>query len=111
MTAYAIAHLNNVNLGAEIADYLLRIDATLSPHGGKFLVHGAQPEVIEGPWDGNLVIIAFPTIEDARAWYASPDYQAILPLRTENSDSRAMIVEGVADGYKAAGLLGALGLV
>lgn len=110
MTAYAIAHLQDVSLGPEIASYLQRIDATLAPFEGRFLVHGATPEVVEGPWPGDLVIVVFPDIEKARAWYASPAYQDILPLRSEHSRSVAMLVEGVAEGYKATDVLAKLGV-
>lgn len=109
MTAYAIAHLRDVELNAGIADYIGRIDATLAPFGGLFLIHGATPEVMEGPWEGDLVVIAFPHRDAARAWYASPAYQAILPLRTNNSRSAAIIVDGVPDGYRAADFLAKLG--
>lgn len=110
MSAYAIAHLQDVRLGQEIATYLQTIDATLAPFEGRFLVHGAMPEVMEGPWPGDLVIVAFPDIDKARAWYASPGYREILPLRTENSRSVAMIVEGVPEGYRATDVLAKLGV-
>ena len=109
MSAYAIAHLRDVDLNAEIVDYIKRIDETLVPFGGRFLIHGVTPEVMEGPWDGDLVVIAFPDRDAAHAWYASPGYQAILPLRTQNSRSAAIILDGVPDGYKAADFLAKLG--
>jgi uncharacterized protein (DUF1330 family) len=105
MPAYALAHLRSVRMGPEIAEYLRKIDATLEPFGGHFLVHGAQVEVVEGEWPGHLVIVEFPDRERARAWYESPAYQEILPLRTENSDSVTLIVDGVAPGYRAAALV------
>ncbi|WP_405134806.1 DUF1330 domain-containing protein [Nocardia sp. NBC_01388] len=40
MPGYAIAQLYDVDLNAEIVEYLERIDSTLAPFGGKFLVHG-----------------------------------------------------------------------
>lgn len=109
MTAYAIAHLRDVDLNAEIADYIRLIDETLTPFGGRFLIHGVTPEVMEGPWEGDLVVIAFPDRSAAHAWYASPAYQAILPLRTRNSRSAAIILNGVPDGYKATDFLAKLG--
>jgi len=109
MTAYAIAHLRDVDLNAEIVDYIKRIDETLVPFGGRFLIHGVTPEVIEEPWEGDLVVIAFPDIGAARNWYASPAYQAILPLRTCNSRSAAIIADGVPEGYKATDFLVKLG--
>ncbi|WP_424810593.1 DUF1330 domain-containing protein [Roseococcus sp. YIM B11640] len=102
MPAYAIAQLQDVQLGPDIADYLLRIDATLEPFGGRFLVHGAEPEVLEPGWLGRIVIIGFPDMEAAKAWYESEAYQAILPLRTRNSNSTAFLIQGTKEGYRAA---------
>ncbi len=101
MTAYAIAHLREVEIGPEIVEYLRKIDDTLEPFDGRFLVHGTMPEPKDGSWQGSVVVISFPTIEKARGWYDSPAYQAILPLRTEHSDGDAVIVEGVGAGYRA----------
>ena len=36
------------------------------------------------------------------AWYDSPGYQEILPLRTRNSDGVTLLVGGVPEGYRAA---------
>jgi uncharacterized protein (DUF1330 family) len=105
MPAYAIANLSNVDLNADIVRYLREIDDTLAPFGGRFLVHGVTPEVMEGPWADATVIIGFPDIDAARAWYASPAYQELLPLRTENCDSTAAILDGVPEGYRAASFL------
>lgn len=99
--AYAIAYLQQVNLGEEIVDYLQRIDETLAPFGGRFLVHGGELVPAEGTWDGDVVILAFPDLASATGWYESPAYQEILPLRTANSTSIAAIVEGVPAGYRA----------
>lgn len=98
---YAVGYLRDVRFGEEIADYLRRIEATLEPYGGQWLVHGAALEPLEGTWTGDLVIIGFPTVAEARAWYASPGYQQILRLRTRNTDSMTALVEGVPTGYRA----------
>jgi uncharacterized protein (DUF1330 family) len=102
VTAYAVAHLRSVDQNAEIVDYLRRIDATLDPFDGRFAVHGVLPDVLEGEWPGVLVVIGFPDLEAARAWYDSPAYQEILPLRTRNADGVTLLVEGVPEGYRAA---------
>ncbi|MBP0459202.1 DUF1330 domain-containing protein [Streptomyces montanisoli] len=100
--AYAIGYLRDVEVGRDIAEYIERIDATLTPYGGRFLVHGGQVTACEGSWGGDVVILEFPDMARAREWYDSPDYQAILPLRTRNSTSMVALVEGVSDGYRAA---------
>lgn len=105
---YALAYLRDVRLGEEVVEYIERIDATLAPFGGRFLVHGGRLTEAEGTWDGDLVIIEFPDREAAEQWYASPAYQAILPLRTRNSDSMAALVDGVPGGYRAVDKLATL---
>lgn len=102
---YAIAHLRTPQLNDDVFEYLERIQATLDPYGGRFLVHGAEVEVREGDWPGTIVVIAFPSVDRARAWYDSGEYQTILPLRTGHIDGSAIIVPGVAAGYDPATLV------
>ncbi len=105
MTTFAVAHLRSVTMGPAIVEYLERIDATLAPFGGRFVLHGEPVEPLEGVLEGDLVIIAFPDRESARAWYRSPAYQAILPLRTENADSVAFLVDTVGGEHRATDIL------
>ena len=107
MTAYAIAHLRKVDFGPGIIEYLRRIDATLKPYDGRFIVHGARVEVLEGQWPGDIVVIAFPDLATARAWYVSPAYQAILALRTDNSQGDVILVPGCAPDHRSTDLLAA----
>jgi uncharacterized protein (DUF1330 family) len=97
--AYAIAHLRTPTLNEDVVEYLERIQATLDPFGGRFLVHGPQVEVREGEWPGTVVIVGFPSLDDARAWYDSPAYQEILHLRTDHIDGSAILVPGVEPDY------------
>ncbi|SCE30052.1 Uncharacterized conserved protein, DUF1330 family [Streptomyces sp. Termitarium-T10T-6] len=103
MTAYAIAHLRPADGPVEddVLDYIERIQATFQPYGGRFLVHGGEVEVVEGTWPGALVMVGFPGVAEARAWYASPAYQEILPLRTRHLDGDVVIVPGVGPEYDA----------
>ena len=106
MTAYAVAHMRQVAMGPQIVEYLHKIDATLEPFGGRFLVHGGNVEVIENDWPGNLIIIEFPDRRQMREWYDSPAYQAILALRTDNSQSDVVFADGVEHPHKATDVLG-----
>ncbi|MYW13995.1 DUF1330 domain-containing protein [Streptomyces sp. SID2563] len=100
MTAYAIAHLYPEGRpNAEVIDYIERIQPTMDPYGGRFLVHVAPVEVVEGAWPGAVVVLGFPSIEEARAWYASPAYQELVPLRARNMAGDLVLVEGVAPDY------------
>lgn len=106
MPAYAVAHLRRVTMGPEIAEYLRRIDATLTPFRGRFLVHGGAPEVLEGNWPGHLIVIEFPDCDHARDWYASAAYQEILRLRTGNAIGDVIIAKGVPPSHRATDVLG-----
>jgi uncharacterized protein (DUF1330 family) len=105
MSAYAMAYLHDVDLGAEIVEYLQRIDATLEPFGGHFLVHGATPELLEGDDPGLPIVIEFPSLDRARGWYDSPAYREILPLRTRNARSTTFLIDGVDADHKATDVL------
>ncbi|MFD7873488.1 DUF1330 domain-containing protein [Streptomyces sp. NPDC059766] len=102
MPAYAIAHLQEATPVPEIAEYIERITATFTPYGGRFLVHASQHEVKEGSWPGYVVVIGFPGIAEARAWWDSPAYQEIAPLRSRHIEGEIILVEGVPENYDAA---------
>lgn len=106
MPTYALARLIVTRLGPELFEYLRQIDATLTPFGGRYLVHGAPIERLEGDWPlGDLIILVFPDRAAAQTWYASPAYQAIKPLRTGSTEGDVIFVEGVAAGHRGADLL------
>ncbi|MFF1901758.1 DUF1330 domain-containing protein [Streptomyces sp. NPDC058206] len=109
MTAYAIGHLHPAaHPGEEVLTYIERIQSTMDPFGGRFLVHGTQGEVVEGDWPGALVIIGFPDLAAARGWYESAAYQELLPLRTRNMAGDVVLVEGVGPEYDASATAAAM---
>jgi len=81
MSAYALAHLREIDLQLDVLECLERIQATLDSFSGRFIVHGGTVDVREGTSPGNLVVIKFPSLAEARSWYDSAAYQAILLLR------------------------------
>ena len=105
MPSYAVAHMRQVTMGPAVVEYLQRIDATLAPFGGRFIVHGGEVEVLEGSWPGHLIVIEFPDRAAVEGWYRSAAYQAILPLRTENSESNVFFIEGVDRDHLATDVL------
>ncbi|MEV5703863.1 DUF1330 domain-containing protein [Actinoallomurus sp. NPDC052274] len=105
MAGYAIAHLHDVTVGPELIEYLERIDATLEPYGGRFIIHGARPDVREGDWSGDLIMIEFPDLGAAQAWYESPAYREIIPLRANNSRGALLLIDGVDRDHRATDIL------
>jgi uncharacterized protein (DUF1330 family) len=64
--------------------------------------HGIQPRVVYGRSEGlegenpdGIVMLQFPTYEDAKAWYESPAYQGALEFRKNAADWRVVLVEGL----------------
>lgn len=105
MSSYAVGLLRSVEMGPEIAEYLERIDATLNPFEGRFIIHGGEETMLEGTSPGTLVVIEFPSRAAAHGWYASESYQAIAPLRAEHSDSAIFLIDGVEPGHRATDVL------
>jgi uncharacterized protein (DUF1330 family) len=109
MPSYAVAHMRQVTMGPAVVEYLQRIDATLAPFGGRFIVHGGEVEVLEGSWPGHLIVIEFPDRGQASAWYNSGAYQEIVTLRTGNSESDVIMIDGVGSEHKATDVLAVTG--
>ena len=107
MPAYAIANVQSITMGPAIAEYLKRIDATLAPYGGRFLVHGDPANVREGDFVGDLIVIEFPDRSHAASWYESAAYRTIAWLRTENSEGWVILIDGVPSDHRATDILNA----
>ena len=76
-------------------DYKKLTAATLTPYDGKFIVRGGAREVMEGEWNSNrTVILEFPSMEKARAWWSSAEYAPAKAIRQSASKARTVILEG-----------------
>jgi uncharacterized protein (DUF1330 family) len=85
MAAYLIGDVEVLDREA-YAEYVRRFDAILKKFGGRTLVVSSETEPIEGNWrPKRLVILEFPSMQHARDWHASPEYQEILPIRLNNA--------------------------
>jgi uncharacterized protein (DUF1330 family) len=95
MAAYLVA---NIDVGdpAAFEEYRKRVPATIAAHGGRYLCRGGAVEVLEGEFNAKrIVVLEFPNVAAVRAWYASPEYQALLPLRERAAKTMLMMVEGL----------------
>jgi len=105
MKSYAIGILRDVAMGPPIVRYLERIDSTLAPYGGRFVIHGGDAQVLEGTSLGDVIVIEFPNRASAAQWYHSPAYQEILPLRVANATSTILLLDGVDADHRATDVL------
>lgn len=108
MSAYAIAHMQSITIGPWIVEYLERIDETLAPYSGRFLVHGDRADVREGDFSGDLILIEFPDRDHAVGWYESEAYRKIVSLRTTNTNGWVVFIHGVPTDHRATDILSAI---
>jgi uncharacterized protein (DUF1330 family) len=92
---YVIAEVD-VTDAAAMKKYGEKVADTMAPFNHHFVVRGGKPEALEGDQPKSIVMIAFDSVEQAHAWYDSPAYQEIKPIRQSAAKSRIFIVEGVA---------------
>lgn len=95
MAAYVVVQVK-VNNPEPYEVYKKGVAATLTPFGGKFLARGGKVETMEGDWTPErFVIIEFPSVENAKAWWNDPEYRKVASIRWANADSQMVVVEGV----------------
>jgi uncharacterized protein (DUF1330 family) len=80
---------------AEMDVYTPKAGASLAGHPIKVLAAYGRQEVIEGPEVEGVVIVEFPSFDEAKAWYDSPAYREAREHRFKGADYRAVIVEGL----------------
>jgi uncharacterized protein (DUF1330 family) len=97
MKAYCIV-FERIHDPEAFAEYRRLVMPTLEAYGGRFLVRGGSFAVLEGdlPYE-RIVILEFPSRQAADEWYASPEYQGILPMRVRATTSQFTVVDGVAE--------------
>lgn len=94
MAAYVIANVN-VQDAALFEEYRKQVPETIARHGGKYLVRGGKHQALEGAWQpSRLVVLEFPSLEQARRWYDSEDYREPKALRMTSALSDVVLVEG-----------------
>ena len=94
--AYLIAE-TDVTDRAAFQKYAEKVPETLVPFSGSFhhVVRGGKTQALEGQPPRGIVVIAFDRTENALAWYNSPAYEAIKPIRQGASVSRMFMAEGL----------------
>ena len=70
---------------------------SIAAYGGRYLVRGGPSEVLEGTWrPARLVVLEFPSMAQARAWWSSPEYAPAKALRQACAQTEMLLVEGNA---------------
>ena len=96
MTAYLVLDFAVHDLRGFLP-YVEAIPAFIERHGGRYIVRGAEPTVMEGDWaPQRLVILEFPSRGHAEAFLADPDAQTLFAVRHKTTTSRLVLVDGSA---------------
>jgi uncharacterized protein (DUF1330 family) len=94
MAAYIIVDID-IHDAARFDEYRKRVPATVEKYGGKFLVRGGKFEKLEGTWEPTrLVLLEFPSMDQAKRWYDSEEYREPKALRLKTSKGNLILVEG-----------------
>lgn len=95
MPAYCIVDVEVID-PAGFEEYRQLVPATVQKYGGRFLVRGGAAETLEGDWQPKrVVVLEFPSLEQAKCWYNSEDYRDPKALRFKTAKSNLILVEGV----------------
>lgn len=94
MTAYIIGRIT-VTDPERYAEYTKATPEVIAQFEGKFIARGGNKVSLEGQTEtARIVILEFPTLERAEAFFNSPEYQQVKKLREGAADAQFIAVEG-----------------
>jgi len=92
MAGYLIANYQ-INNEEGYQGYIAAVGPTILAHGGEILVAGPGSEAVEGDARPVTVVLKFPSRDALQGWYDSPEYQAIVNLRTDNTEGMLVFAD------------------
>lgn len=96
MSAYVIVHIDVTDMD-QYREYTKLTPATIEKFGGKFIVRGGEKVTLEGPEETRrVVVVEFPSLEIAKQWYHSEEYQAAKSVRQNAAEGVFIAVEGAS---------------
>jgi len=95
MAAYIVVQVD-VHDQATYDEYRKLVPASLAAYGGRLLVRGGRTETLEGTWSPKrLVVLEFDSVEQAKRWWASPEYAPAKALRQRATRTEMLVAEGI----------------
>lgn len=78
------------------AEYASQVPELIARYGGRYIARGGTVEVLEGSWAPARVTLAeFDSLEQAKRWYESEEYQALAEIRRRSAKADLVLVEGL----------------
>jgi uncharacterized protein (DUF1330 family) len=79
-------------------EYMKHTPRIIAEYGGRFIVRGGASVTLEGPpGDERVVVLEFPTLEQAKLFYDSPEYTKARAIRADAGEARMFAVEAYPD--------------
>lgn len=95
MPAYIVVEVE-VHDPERYEKYKSMVPPSLAAYGGRFLVRGGRVETLEGDWaPKRFVMVEFPSLDRAKAWWDSEEYAEAKALRQATATTQMIVVEGV----------------
>jgi uncharacterized protein (DUF1330 family) len=95
MAAYFIVDIE-IKDADGMREYREAVPATIQKYGGRYLVRAGKWEALEGSWrPKRVVVLEFPSVEQAKRWYDSEEYRSLKAQRQKVSESKMILVEGI----------------
>ncbi|WP_114783954.1 DUF1330 domain-containing protein [Botryobacter ruber] len=94
MSAYVLVEIE-ITDPAAYEDYKKLTPASIAAYKGRFVVRGGKTETLEGDWQPErIVVLEFPSVERARAWWNSPEYATAKAIRQQAANTKMIVLEG-----------------
>jgi uncharacterized protein (DUF1330 family) len=105
---YVIVTIKHVKDNTAFQQYAQLVRPLIERNGGRYLVIARDAEIRDGGWPFvRTVVVGFPSKQAAHAWYDSPEYREIIPLRQRGIDANIVMVsdlsESPVEGYPPPG--------
>ena len=94
MTAYWVSVYKEMRDEQKMAAYSALAGPALKAAGGRILARGLPAQTYEAGINQRTVIFEFDSVEAAKAWYESDEYQAAIPLRQKAAETNVVILPG-----------------
>ena len=95
MAAYLVVDIDVTN-PAQFEEYKKLAPAAIAKYGGRYLIRGGAYEAIEGNWKPQrLTLVEFDSMEKAKAFYSSPEYQTAIKARLGAANMKMLLVQGI----------------
>ncbi len=95
MTAYLLGRVK-ITDPDRYKDYMKKTPEAIEKYGGKFIVRGGDVMTLEGEGETRrMVLIEFPSVEKAKEFYYSPEYQEAKKLREGAATGQFLVLAGV----------------